>query len=280
VFSSSVAKLFTILADIASRATKQPPMFLCFGHAHRPSGFRHSKYIDWAYPKSCSHSRKKILEAKAVSGYFELVCDVIPTLHGVSTFQFKNLRDLEDLRPSWIGEIVGRLPSLEKLLLESQDLYELGRHERIVQRQRRYFRQSFWNEKLTMIDLTTSMCSLDGSQFLEIQLEIKHNRMENEGSPVHLLVKDGHWAQESWFLVLDHLASFQNLTILRLLGGLVVCPEFFRGINCYSGTPFPSLVEFELEFAAETADGKWYHERDNEALKQSRGDPEYDDLWE
>jgi hypothetical protein len=146
VFSSSVAKLFTILAEIATRATEQPLMFLCFSHAHRPTGFRHSKYIDWSYPKSCGHSRKQILEAKAVSGYFKLVCDAIPVLHGVTSFQFKNHRDLEDLEPTWIGEIVERLPSLEKLFLRTEDLYELGRLNRIEQRQRMSLHQSLGDD--------------------------------------------------------------------------------------------------------------------------------------
>jgi hypothetical protein len=124
------------------------------------------------------------------------------------------------------------------------------------------------------------MCDLAGDRLLELQLEIFHRRMENEDSPVHVLVEDGNWAQESWFLILNHVASFQNLTKLQLRGGLVVCPEFFRGITSHSGSPFPSLVEFELEFAAETADGGWYHERDDEALNQSREDPDYEDWWE
>jgi hypothetical protein len=70
-----------------------------------------------------------------------------------------------------------------------------------------------------------------------------------------------------------HLASFPNLAVLQLLGGLVICPEFFRAVLDQAGTPYPSLVEFELQFAPETADGRWYFQRDNEAIERSQSDP-------
>jgi hypothetical protein len=104
--------------------------------------------------------------------------------------------------------------------------------------------------------------------------------MQNENLPVHKLVSNNQWGQEAWFKLFNHLATFPNLVTLQLLGPLVICPEFFCGIVEHPGTPFPSLVEFGLQFATETADGRWYYERDDEAIERSRSDPEYQDFWE
>jgi hypothetical protein len=125
-----------------------------------------------------------------------------------------------------------------------------------------------------------SIRSLASDHLRVIQLEINHRSMLNENSPVHKFVDDGQWSQETWFRMFNHLASFPNLAVLRLLGGLVICPEFFRSIINHTKTPFPSLLEFELQFAAETADGRWYYERDDEAIEYSRHDPQYEYFWE
>jgi hypothetical protein len=143
VFSTSVAKLFTILADLATRANDLPPMSLSFSGAHRLSGYRCSKYISWSYPRSCGHSRREMLEAKAVSRYFELICENdIPVVDGVTSFELLDNTDLEDLKPSWIATLVDRLPSLETLQVMTRDVYEAGRHERIAQREGMEFLQA------------------------------------------------------------------------------------------------------------------------------------------
>jgi hypothetical protein len=133
---------------------------------------------------------------------------------------------------------------------------------------------------LNMKGFAASIRNLAGDHLREIRLEINHDPMQNENLPVHNLVDDGQWHQETWFQMLNHLASFPSLAILHLLGGLVICPEFFRGIADHPGTPFRSLVEFELQFATETADGRWFYERDDEALEKARNDPEFEYLWE
>jgi hypothetical protein len=56
-----------------------------------------------------------------------------------------------------------------------------------------------------------------------------------------------------------------------------VCPQLFRAIEVGS---FLSLEEFELEFALETADGRWFYEDDEEAEERSRANPEYAEYWE
>lgn len=39
-------------------------------------------------------------------------------------------------------------------------------------------------------------------------------------------------------------------------------------------------MEFELEFAPEIADGRWFYVRDDEAINRSKTDPSYEEFWE
>jgi len=113
-----------------------------------------------------------------------------------------------------------------------------------------------------------------------MKLRIWHSPMYNEDVPVQKLVEEGKWGQDDWHCMFNHLANFPCLAILRLEGGLVICPEFFRGIINQQSTPFPSLVELAIEFSVETADGRWFLKRDDAAFDQSRNDPEYTEFWE
>jgi hypothetical protein len=140
-FSASVVKLFTILADLAARAAGQPSIFLSFYKARRPSKYQGPKFTAWmpCQPPGGgpqNHSRREILEAKAVSGQFQLMYeDCVPNVRGITTFECLGFDDLEDLKPTWIPRLIGRLLDLEVLLLRAEDLYDAGRRERIVQRE-------------------------------------------------------------------------------------------------------------------------------------------------
>jgi hypothetical protein len=103
--------------------------------------------------------------------------------------------------------------------------------------------------------------------------------MGNENLPVHRLVNIGQCDREPWSRLLVHLSSLRNLTILQLRGHLVICPEFFKAIIDAPGIPFPALVGFELQFAVETADGRWFYERDDGPIERARQDPEWDEYW-
>lgn len=133
---------------------------------------------------------------------------------------------------------------------------------------------------LTKTGFAASIRNLEGIYLREILLTVGSWSMEDEGLPIHKLVKIGKWRQESLFRMLQHLACLPNLAILRLLGGVVICPEYFRGIIDHPAIPNSSLVEFELQFSAETADGRWFYERDDETLERSRSDPRYEEFWE
>jgi hypothetical protein len=71
-----------------------------------------------------------------------------------------------------------------------------------------------------------------------------------------------------------------HLAIVELDGDLVLCSEFFRPITDHADTPFPALAKFQLQFAAETADGAWFYDRDGETIGRSRTDPKYAGVWE
>jgi hypothetical protein len=95
--------------------------------------------------------------------------------------------------------------------------------------------------------------------------------------PVDKFVDSANWNQESWFRLFNHAASFPNLSVLHLHGGLVICSQFFRGIIDYTGTPFPALVGLEVQFTAETADGGWFYTRDDEGIVNYPTDSDSDD---
>lgn len=125
--------------------------------------------------------------------------------------------------------------------------------------------------------LSQSICSLAGCHLKHVRLFVWHQDIENETLPVHNFIDHGQWSQEAWAVMFLAMASFPNLEILQLHGCFVICPEFFRTITEHPDVPFPALNQFELQFSPETADGRWFFERDNEALKHYRRAQEPDD---
>ncbi|KAH7075651.1 hypothetical protein BKA63DRAFT_511983 [Paraphoma chrysanthemicola] len=268
VFSASVAEIFAILADLEARAITKSLITLYFLRADRnpePGMIGREDNQCSASSLRVNHTRRDIREAQAVSGQYELVREeVLPTLYGIEAFKLTGMSELRELKHSCISKIVGRLPNVQRLSLATEDLYNCGR------RQRQQRRES----------LAKSICSLTGDQLREIRINCWHSNMGNESLPVHRLFEDNTWDQDSWFRIFNHFATFPNLAILELTGGLVVCLEFFRGIVLQAGTPFPALVQLELHFAPETADGRWYHVLDEDTIQQSRNDPKWEDWWE
>jgi hypothetical protein len=133
--------------------------------------------------------------------------------------------------------------------------------------------------RLIFPGFVSSICSIPGDHLREIRISSSSLSIGNEHIPVHKLVDESNYSHEPWFRMVSHFASFSNLVILQLYGGLVVCPEFFRAIIDYPGTPFSSLVEFELQFGPQTADGRWYFQKDEDAIQRSRRDSEWDEFW-
>lgn len=67
--------------------------------------------------------------------------------------------------------------------------------------------------------------------------------------------------------------------MLHLLGGIVLGPEFFRGVVDRQGESFPALIDFELQFAPETADGRLFYVRDDKELEKSEFQRKYKSMW-
>jgi hypothetical protein len=140
-FSASVIKLFTILAQLAARAPGSPTLSLQLFKACRvsesqePSG---STAVPCMPPYSQhQHPRRQVLEAKAVQGQFELMCERdIPVVPCITRLDFRAFRDLDDLKPTWIPAIMARLPNLEQLFMIMYAPYTTGRHRRHAQRER------------------------------------------------------------------------------------------------------------------------------------------------
>jgi hypothetical protein len=62
---------------------------------------------------------------------------------------------------------------------------------------------------------------------------------------------------------------------MHLLGPLVMGVDFFANLPA-----FPALVDFQLDFAPETADGRWFFIRDMELRKkiiEEEGEDEYEE---
>jgi hypothetical protein len=136
-----------------------------------------------------------------------------------------------------------------------------------------------WDLTLIIIGLSASIRSLIGNNLRKIQFDVRHEPMRNETCTVHKLVESHQWTRESWFCLFNHLATLPNLAVLHLLGGIIICPEFFRGIVDSTSTLFPALEDFELQFAPETTDGRWFYKGDDEAIERSRNNPKDIKIW-
>lgn len=90
---------------------------------------------------------------------------------------------------------------------------------------------------------------------------VRYCRPYNEDWKPDFLI--GHDGQDSYTRIFHSLAALSNLTTLRLMGPLVISPNIFVG--CPS---FPALVDFQLDFATETSDGRWFFLRDNELARK------------
>jgi hypothetical protein len=103
-----------------------------------------------------------------------------------------------------------------------------------------------------------------GSKFAKLkvlQLFVAHEECrDDERQPTNLI--RGNEADDSYIRIARHLATLPQLRVLHLRGPLVISANFFRHISV-----FPTLVEFELDFSAATADGRWFFEKDEELVK-------------
>lgn len=100
----------------------------------------------------------------------------------------------------------------------------------------------------------------------------------NEDVPVQRLSTPGS-GDHVYDRLLQQLSAFQKLRVLYLTGPLTVTPALFQSLVSSSTTlRFPYLEEFALEFAPQTADGRWFYLRDDLAFEaQSDEEDEEED---
>ncbi|KAF2449703.1 hypothetical protein P171DRAFT_469679 [Karstenula rhodostoma CBS 690.94] len=257
-FTKAVVQLFDILSDLEHRSQRKSMLSLVLDEAYRTSPPK--LHLGGVYMNRCKkHRTAQIQEAKTNSGKFELLPETsLAILDDISRFECTGHYLLAELRPTWIPIMMSHLPRLDKLVVQERDLYTFGRTRRLSDRR----------------ELQRSLCFPPTEHLTEIVLDVEHTPLCNEDISVQRLIGQSNWREETWSIVLRHLARFPVLKKLHLLGELVICPELFTNITEYKGTPFPSLQELVLEFAIETADGRWFYQRDEEAFTQAKSDPE------
>jgi hypothetical protein len=101
------------------------------------------------------------------------------------------------------------------------------------------------------------------SSLQELELYIHHNSLQDEDREPDILIPVEGSQHDAYFQTLRHLATFPMLKVLHLCGRLVI------GVDLFSNMPaFPTLVDFQLDFAPETADGRWFFVKDEQIFKK------------
>ena len=96
----------------------------------------------------------------------------------------------------------------------------------------------------------------------EFQIWITHTSLKDENKTPDYLFPESGPQYDAYSRALRHLATFK-LNRMHLLGPLVISVDFFANMPT-----FPALVDFQLDFAPETADGRWFFIRDAELRKR------------
>lgn len=107
--------------------------------------------------------------------------------------------------------------------------------------------------RLTFVALVTSMVASKLASLTSFKLRAIHDECRDEEREPTNLISDTAQDIESSFKMIRHLATLPQLTVLHLTGSHVVNAEFFHDLP-----PFPALVDFQLDFAAQTPDAKWF----------------------
>jgi hypothetical protein len=127
-----VARLIAILDDITERSkvatTPLPPLSLVFLSTWR--GWDEDYPALTGIRTSCrdaEHEREEIEAARPQPGTIELYgLRDLPSLPHVSSIEWHGWGESKYLRPTWIGQIAEKLPSLLKLDLCLEDAYDWG----------------------------------------------------------------------------------------------------------------------------------------------------------
>ncbi|CAI6331881.1 unnamed protein product [Periconia digitata] len=146
-------------------------------------------------------------------------------------------------------------PRIRSAKLSIMDMPEWGLRRRRSERQ----------------ELGNAIQATDFSHLTEFVLTVWHISLRDENWPPGSLVPGGN-LEDPYRTTMRRLSTAPNLKTLHLMGPLVICPDFFSELPT-----FPALEDFQLDFATETADDRWFFIRDEELEKRMEEEDEDDD---
>lgn len=133
-FSVAVVNLFKVLADLTDRLPRDRALSLRFEQFQR---LNDDQELGYGTNAGCckipgisrgEHSKRENREAYAQSGQFELLHGTkVPTLRGITSFEYVSMYDDKDLKATWILRILSRLPDVTTRSLSTSSDCEDGR---------------------------------------------------------------------------------------------------------------------------------------------------------
>lgn len=184
-----------------------------------------------------------------------------PTLPQVTAFEFAPWLRMAQAKYSVVLSTLAKLPNVQQARIGFWEHLKDGARERRLKRQGEKSLPRLNAPYLRYAELSNTICSMEISNVKELHLSISKFTLNDEDrTPDYLISRDeSTGVQDPYSCIFHHLTTLPSLTVLRLTGPLVISPSIFSKIP-----PFPALVDFQLDFSTETADGRWFFVRDEE----------------
>jgi hypothetical protein len=101
--------------------------------------------------------------------------------------------------------------------------------------------------------LATALVNSSGAKLRTIGIRSVYYECNDEARDPTRLIPQDSYEDEPTIKLMQHLSTLPQLTILHLTGSYIVSVSFFVSLPL-----FPTLSEFQLDFAASTNDAKWF----------------------
>ncbi|KAJ4340919.1 hypothetical protein N0V87_002273 [Didymella glomerata] len=141
--------------------------------------------------------------------------------------------------------------------------------------EKRTFREIWVNidpndiEKLHSVIVSEFAAALSKRSFAKLRIlriRLAHYECRDEARDPTCLVPLGTCEDEPTLRIMQRLSTLPQLTTLHLTGSQ------FVGVNFFSSLPhFPKLLDFQLDVAASTIDGKWFFVSDEGLTAKIKG---------
>ncbi|KAJ4378714.1 hypothetical protein N0V86_005585 [Didymella sp. IMI 355093] len=133
--------------------------------------------------------------------------------------------------------LTDKLPDLEECDIDTRDDYDWGRRRRMKCRK----------------ELATALFNLSCAKLGTIGIRSVHTECYDEARDPTRLVSPYSCEEDLTLKSMQHLSTLPQLTVLHLTGSHIVSVSFFGNLPL-----FPTLSEFQLDFAASTTDARWF----------------------